>query len=127
MQGGIEVFPREKGDCQLKVGLWPMLIFCFLWLCWGKYRPALCKVFPRRRFDPLVKAYTLGLSLRQVVAFLRDMGFSVGRESVGRWFLKVGEMLSRDGVGRRFIAVDEAVVFNLSGRAYLRAAREVML
>jgi len=31
-------------------------------------------------------------------------------------------------VGRRgFIAVDEAVVFNLSGRAYLRAAREVML
>jgi len=57
------------------------------------------KVFPRRGFDPLVKAYTLGLSLRQVVAFLRDMGFCVGRESVRRWFLKAGEMLSRDGVG----------------------------
>jgi len=72
-----------------------------------------------------VKAYTLGLSLRQVVAFLRDMGFCVSRESVRRWFLKAGEILSRDGVGRRFIAVDETVVFNLSGRAYLWAAREV--
>jgi len=76
----------------------------------------------------LVKAYTLGLGLRQVVAFLRDMGFSVGRESVGRWFLKACEMLSGDGVGRRgFIAVDETVVSNLGGRAYLRAARDVML
>jgi hypothetical protein len=36
------------------------------------------------------------------------MGFSVSRESLGR-----------------FIAVDETVIFNLSGRAYLWAAREV--
>ena len=63
-----------------------------------------------------------------IVAFLRDIGFCVGRESVGRWFLKAGEMLSRDGVGRRgFIAVDETVVSNLGGRAYLWAAREMRL
>ena len=73
-----------------------MLILCFWWLSWG------------------------------IVAFLRDMGFNVGRESVWRWFLKAGEMLSRDGVGRRvFIAVDETVVSNLGGRAYLWAARDV--
>ena len=35
-----------------------------------------------------LRAYTLGLGLRQVVAFLRDMGFCVGRESVRRWFLR---------------------------------------
>ena len=76
----------------------------------------------------MVKAYTLGLGLRQVVAFLRDIGFCVGRESVGRWFLKACEMLSGDGVGRRgFIAVDETVVSNLGGRAYLWAARDVRL
>ena len=58
----------------------------------------------------MVKAYTLWLSLGQVVAFLRDMGFCVGRESVRRWSLRAGEILSRDGVGRRvFIAVDETV------------------
>jgi len=73
-----------------------------------------------------VKAYTLGLSLRQVAVFLGGMGFSVSRESVRRWFLKAGEVLSGGGVGRRgFIAVDETVIFNLSGRAYLWAAREV--
>jgi len=56
------------------------------------------------------------------------MGFCVGRESVRRWFLKAGEILSGDGVKNRgFIAVDETVVFNLSGRAYLWAAREVGL
>jgi len=44
-----------------------MLILCFWWLCWG------------------------------IVAFLRDMGFNVGRESVRRWFLKAGEILSGDG------------------------------
>ena len=73
------------------------------------------KVFPMWGFDPLVKAvavkaYTLGLSLRQVAVFLGGMGFSVSRESVRRWFLKAGEVLSGGGVGRRgFIAVDEAV------------------
>ena len=45
----------------------------------------------------MVKAYTLGLGLRQVVAFLRDIGFCVSRESVRRWFLKAGEILSGDG------------------------------
>jgi len=75
-----------------------MLILCFWWLSWG------------------------------IVAFLRGMGFNVGRESVRRWFLKAGEILSGDGVKNRgFIAVDETVVFNLSGRAYLWAAREVGL
>ena len=64
------------------------------------------KVFPRRRFDPLVKAaavkaYTLGLSLRQVAAFLGSIGFNVGRESVSRWFLKAGEILSGDDVKNR--------------------------
>jgi len=48
-----------------------------------------------------LRAYTLGLGLRQVVAFLRDMGFCVGRESVRRWFLKAGEILSGDGVKNR--------------------------
>ena len=76
----------------------------------------------------VVKAYTMGLGLRQVAAFPGGMGFSVSRESIRRWFLKAGELLSRDGVGRRgFIAVDETVVSNLSGRAYLWAAREVRL
>ena len=46
-----------------------------------------------------VKAYTLGLGLRQVAAFLVAMGFSVGRESVRRWFLKAGELFSRNRVG----------------------------
>jgi len=64
------------------------------------------KVFPRRRFDPLVKAaavkaYTLGLSLRQVAAFLGSIGFNVSRESVRRWFLKAGEILSGDDVKNR--------------------------
>ena len=89
------------------------------------------KVFPRRGFDPLVKAaavkaYTMGLSLRQVAALLGGMGFSVSRESVRRWFLKAGEMLSRNRVGRRgFIAADETVIYDLAGKAYLWAAREV--
>ena len=43
-----------------------------------------------------VKAYTMGLSLRQVIAFLGGMGFSVSRESTRRWFLKAGELLSRE-------------------------------
>jgi len=89
------------------------------------------EVIPMWRFDPLVRAvaveaYALGLGLRQVAAFLGGLGFSVGRESIGRWFLRAGEMLSRGGVGRRgFIAVDETVVSNSAGRAYLWAAREV--
>ena len=29
------------------------------------------------------------------------MGFSVSRESIWRWFLRIGEMLSRDGVWGR--------------------------
>ena len=62
----------------------------------------------------MVKAYTLGLGLGQVVAFLRDMGFCVSRESVRRWFLKAGEILSGDGVKNRgFIAVDETVVLSM--------------
>ena len=35
-----------------------------------------------------VKAYTMGLSLRQVAAFLGSIGFNVSRESVRRWFLR---------------------------------------
>ena len=49
----------------------------------------------------------------------------VSRESVRRWFLKAGEIGMVWGEG--FIAVDEAVVFNLSWRAYLWAARKVRL
>jgi len=68
------------------------------------------------------------LGLRRVAAFLGGMGFSVSRESIGRWFLRAGGVLSRDGGGRRgFIAVDETVVSNLAGRAYLWAAKMVML
>jgi len=39
-----------------------------------------------------VKAYTMGLGLRQVAAFLGGGGFSVGRESIRRLFLRAGEI-----------------------------------
>ena len=55
-----------------------------------------------------VKAYTMGLGLRQVAAFLGGVGFSVSRGSIRRWFLGAGELFSRRRVGRGgFIAVDE--------------------
>jgi len=90
-------------DCQLKVGLWPVLILCFfggyLGISIGQLYVLFSgrEVFPRRRFDPLVgaaavKAYTMGLGLRQVAAFLGGGGFSVGRESIRRLFLRAGEI-----------------------------------
>jgi len=48
------------------------------------------------------------------------MEYSVGKESIRRWFLKAGELFSENRVGRRgFIAVDDMVVYNLAGEAYL--------
>ena len=66
------------------------------------------------------------MCLRQVAAFLGGMGYRVSRESVRRWFLKAGELFSRNRVGRRgFIVADETVIYDLAGKAYLWAAREV--
>lgn len=43
-----------------------------------------------------VKAYRMGLGLRQVAEFPGDIGYRVSRESVRRWFLKAGGLFSRN-------------------------------
>ena len=51
------------------------------------------RIFPRRRIDPYikaisVKAYVKGLSLAQVREFLKERGYKISREAIGKWFLK---------------------------------------
>jgi len=90
------------------------------------------KIFPRRRVDPFAKAigvkvYTLGLSLAQVKEFLEGLGYKVSREAIRKWYLEAGELLLNVEIKRRgFIAADETIIiFNLTKKAYLWAAREV--
>ncbi len=77
------------------------------------------RIFPKRRFDPLVeavavKAYVSGLSLEGVRKLLEEMAYRVSKESTRRWFLKAGELFSENRTGRRsLIAVDEMVVYDL--------------
>ncbi len=73
------------------------------------------KTFPRRRFDPYikaiaVKAYVKGLSLRGVSNFLKEIGYKVSHESIRKWFLKAGEIISNNKIKKK---------------SYLWAAREV--
>jgi len=73
------------------------------------------KTFPRRRFDPYVKAisikaYVKGLSLRGVSNFLKEIGYKISREAIRKWFLKAGEIISNNKIKKK---------------SYLWAAREV--
>ena len=64
------------------------------------------KTFPRRRFDPYIKA---------VSNFLKEIGYKVSHESIRKWFLKAGEIISNNKIKKKrgFIAADETIVFNL--------------
>jgi len=57
------------------------------------------KNFPRRRFDPYikaiaVKAYVKGLSLRGISNFLKEIGYKVSHEFIRKWFLKAREIIA---------------------------------
>jgi len=68
-----------------------------------------------------------GLSLRGVSNFLKEIGYKVSHESIRKWFLKAGELLSNNKIKKKrgFIAADETIIFNLTKKAYLWAAREI--